>query len=278
MAVPTIEQAGDTTKTVEQIQTSALGETILVVEDDADVRSYTVCSLRDLGYAVLEAADAASALSILDREAGIQLLLTDLGLPGGTDGRALAEQAQTMTPSLKVLITTAYAASALVHDGRLDPGVELLSKPFTLASLASRIRELLNRDDDAVGQGARILVVEDELLLRMFVVDLLTEAGYRVEEAASFSQAVAKIEEVGSELAGAVVDLGLPDRPGDELVHEIWAVRPNLPVVLATGLADTSVRERVAQDERVRILTKPFQPDALVAMLQRLGAHVDTRA
>ena len=121
-------------------------EAILVVEDDEDVRAYAVSSLRELGYIVYEASDGASALQILEREANIRLLFTDLGLPGGVDGKVLAERALVIRPTLRVLITTAYAAGALIHDGRLDAGVELLDKPFTFAGLAMRIREVLDGD------------------------------------------------------------------------------------------------------------------------------------
>ena len=133
-------------KTIAQIPRGSSGETILVVEDDDDVRNYTVSSLRELGYAVFEAVDAVSALEIIECEASIQLLFTDLGLPGGIDGKALIERANRIRPSMKSLITTAYAGSALIHEGRLDPGIDLLTKPFTFTALATRIRELLDRD------------------------------------------------------------------------------------------------------------------------------------
>jgi CheY-like chemotaxis protein len=122
-------------------------ETILVVEDDKDVRSYAVSILRELGYRIFEAEDAKSALSIIEREPTIQLLFTDLGLPGGMDGRALRLRALEMKPSLKVLITTAYAGKALVHDGRLDVGIDLISKPFTFRALAARVREVFDRGE-----------------------------------------------------------------------------------------------------------------------------------
>jgi CheY-like chemotaxis protein len=128
-----------------QIPLGRAGETILVVEDDDDVRNYTVSSLRELGYIVFEAIDAASALVIIESEPSIDLLFSDLGLPGGTNGKVLGDRAKKMRASLKVLLTTAYAANILVHKGRLNPGVELLNKPFTFAALAGRIRELLDR-------------------------------------------------------------------------------------------------------------------------------------
>jgi signal transduction histidine kinase/CheY-like chemotaxis protein len=246
------------------------GETILVVEDDDDVRRYTVSSLRELGYAIFEAPDAVAALDIIEREAGIHLLFTDLGLPGGMDGRALAERAGMLRASLKVLITTAYAGSALIHEGRLDPAVELLSKPFTFAALASRIRELLDRRDEPECEG-RILVVDDEFLLRMLIVDTLAESGLQADEVGSFAEAVAKLPSIRDSIAAAIIDIGLPDGPGDELVATLRAMRPGLPVILASGYASEAVRERFAQDVRTRIMAKPFDPTALLAALEGFG-------
>ena len=246
-------------------------ESILVVEDDDDVRNYTGGSLRELGYRVFEAIDAAAALQILDREPDIRLLFTDLGLPGGVDGRTLAERARALRPSLKVVITTAYAASALIHDGRLDPGVDLVSKPFTFAALASRIREVLNRSNVDGRTTARILVVEDELLLRMLVVETLTDHGFEAVEAANFREGLGSFQQIGSELAAAIIDLGLPDKPGDDLVREIRAVRPDLPILLATGYPKDSIRDRLPRDKVLEILPKPFDPSGITAALQRLG-------
>jgi signal transduction histidine kinase/CheY-like chemotaxis protein len=253
-----------------EVPVARKGETILVVEDDDDVRRYTVSCLRELGYAVHEAGDARSALAIIAKEAGIQLLFTDLGLPGDMDGKALAERAQAMRGSLKILITTAYAGGALIHEGRLDPGVELLNKPFAYAALAARVRELLDRraEDRA---GDCILVVEDEVLLRMLVVDTLGEAGWQVEEAGSFQGALAKIDSHGDRIAAAVIDRGLPDRPGDELVAHLRASRPSLPIILTSGYLGEDVRVRFAADPLVQIVEKPFDPQALIAALRRWG-------
>jgi signal transduction histidine kinase/CheY-like chemotaxis protein len=248
------------------------GETILVVEDEEDVRSYTVASLRELGYRVREAVDAASALEILRREPDICLLFTDLGLPGGMDGRVLADRARTIRTSLRILITTAYAASTLVHEGRLDTEIELLSKPFSYSALATRIRQLLDRQEEE--RELRVLVVEDELLVQMFIAEVLVDAGCVPLEAASASDGLAKFQTEHAELAGAIIDLGLPDRKGDELVAEIRAARPDLPIVLATGYADDNVRRRFAEDDRLIILSKPFKPDSLSAALRQFGIRV----
>ena len=120
------------------------GETILLVEDDSDVRSFTVEVLRELGYRVIEASDGPSGLRMLDAHREITLLLTDVGLPGGINGRQLADEARRRKPGLKVLFASGYARNAIVHHGRLDPGVELIMKPYTYAALATKVRRVLD--------------------------------------------------------------------------------------------------------------------------------------
>lgn len=123
------------------------GETVLVCEDDDDVRSHSVEVLRELGYRVLEAADGAAALRAFGRESDrIDLLFTDVVLPGGITGAMVAQQARALKPSLRILFTTGYARDTIVHHGRLDPGVALITKPFAFADLAARIREMLDRE------------------------------------------------------------------------------------------------------------------------------------
>ncbi len=117
------------------------GETVLVVEDDPDVRTYTVEMVSDLGYLVVSAADGLSALQVLDAHPELRLLFTDVGLPGGMNGRQLADEAILRRPGIKVLFTTGYARNAIVHHGRLDPGVEVIFKPFTYSDLAAKLRK-----------------------------------------------------------------------------------------------------------------------------------------
>jgi PAS domain S-box-containing protein len=130
-----------------QPQTSELGgsETILVVEDDAEVRAYTTGILRELGYCVLEAHEGDTALGLLASEPEIELLFTDIGLPGPFNGRQLSDEARKIRPHMKVLFTTGYAQNAIIHQGRLDPGVQLIVKPFSFAGLAAKIRQMLDR-------------------------------------------------------------------------------------------------------------------------------------
>jgi PAS domain S-box-containing protein len=120
-------------------------ETILVCEDDPDVRAFSAEVLRELGYTVCEAVDGPSALRLLERVDGrVDLLFTDVVLPGGMTGSVLAEEARRKRPGVKVLFTTGYARNAIFHHGRLDPGVELITKPFSYTDLAGRIRDLLD--------------------------------------------------------------------------------------------------------------------------------------
>ena len=119
------------------------GETILVTEDEPAVREFTADMLRELNYRVLDASNGAAALALLDNGGDVDVLLTDVGLPGGMNGRQLAEEAQRRRPRLKVLFTSGYASEAIVHHGRLDPGVQLLAKPFAFAELATKLQQML---------------------------------------------------------------------------------------------------------------------------------------
>jgi PAS domain S-box-containing protein len=119
-------------------------ECILVVEDDAALRAYTKEILIELGYRVLEATSGAAALEVLDRENDIDLLFTDIVMPGGINGRQLADEAVRRRPGLQVLFTTGYTRNAIVHHGRLDPGVQLISKPFSFDELGAKVRALLD--------------------------------------------------------------------------------------------------------------------------------------
>lgn len=119
------------------------GEVVLVVEDDPDVRAYSVMMLRELGYEVIEASTAEAAMAIVDSTQRIDLLFTDAVLPDRS-GRAMADASQKMRPGLKVLFTTGYAGNAIIDHGRLGPSTALLPKPFTFDQLAARVREVID--------------------------------------------------------------------------------------------------------------------------------------
>ena len=119
-------------------------ETILVVEDHEDLRAYSTGVLRELGYRVLEAGSGRAALEILDGGEAVHLLFTDVVLPDAMDGRRLADEVERRRPGTKVLFTTGYTPNAIVHNGRLDAGVSLISKPFSFKDLAAKVREVLD--------------------------------------------------------------------------------------------------------------------------------------
>jgi PAS domain S-box-containing protein len=125
-----------------KLEAGAARASVLLVEDDEDVRLYGAEALRALGYNVFEATEGQTALRILDENPEIALLFTDVGLPG-LNGRGLAEEARRRSPNLKVLYTTGYARNAIVHNGILDAGVDLLGKPFTTESLARKLEQML---------------------------------------------------------------------------------------------------------------------------------------
>jgi signal transduction histidine kinase len=119
-------------------------ETILVIEDHEGLRDYSAAVLRELGYEVLEAADGETGLQLLQARPDVDLLFTDVVLPG-LNGRELADRAMEVRPDLKVLFTTGYTRNAIVHNGRLDEGVALITKPFSYAALAAKVRKILDR-------------------------------------------------------------------------------------------------------------------------------------
>jgi signal transduction histidine kinase/CheY-like chemotaxis protein len=121
------------------------GEWVLIVEDDPDVRSFTIEMIEDLGYQVLSAENGPAALRLLASHPEVQLLFTDVILPGGMTGRELADEAVRRQSRLKVLFTTGYARNAIVHHGRLDTGVDVVFKPFTYTEVAAKMRRVLDR-------------------------------------------------------------------------------------------------------------------------------------
>src|SRR6201999_1091895 len=119
------------------------GETVLVIEDEPTVRVLITDLLQENGYKPLAAADGVTGLKILQSAVRIDLLITDVGLPGGMNGRQIADAARVSRPGLKVLFITGYAENAVLSHGHLEPGMHVLTKPFAMEALASRIKELI---------------------------------------------------------------------------------------------------------------------------------------
>jgi CheY-like chemotaxis protein len=128
-------------------------------------------------------------------------------------------------------------------------------------------------DNNDAQRPGRILVVEDEILVRMFAVDALEDAGFKVEEAGTAADALAKVKELRGAVGAAVVDLGLPDRSGDELASELSALVPDLPILVASGRSERELRDRFAANPRVRLLVKPYTASMLLDSLAELGVR-----
>ena len=138
-------EATDTEESV-RIEHTNLGETVLIVDDEQTVRMLVTDVLEELGYIAIDAVDGKSGLQILESKRQIDLLITDVGLPGGMNGRQLADAGTTLRPDLKVLFITGYAENAVIGDGHLKRGMHVLTKPFGMEALANRIESILNPD------------------------------------------------------------------------------------------------------------------------------------
>jgi CheY-like chemotaxis protein len=121
----------------------------------------------------------------------------------------------------------------------------------------------------------RILLVEDELLVRMFAVDVLEECGFKIEEAGTAQEALDLLAKIPGAPVAAVLDLGLPDRSGDSLADEIRRLHPQLPIVIASGRSEREIRDRFATDPLVAALVKPYTASLLLETLSRLGVPVN---
>src|SRR6185312_3566519 len=210
--LPRTREEEDVATDVETGPVTGGTETVLVVEDDEDVRAAAIEMLSDLGYRVLRAKDAQSALAIVESGVPIDVLFTDVVMPGPLRSPELARKAQERLPNIAVLFTSGYTDNAIVHGGRLDDGIELLSKPYTREALARRLRHILRNQQQRVVSRAtspvepkpiadrarsgplRVLLVEDDALIRMSAADLLSNLGHLVIEAGNASEALAALE------------------------------------------------------------------------------------
>ncbi len=126
-----------------ELTEASTGETVMVVDDEATVRQLAVEVLEEMGYHVVEAADGPTGIRLLQSDARIDLLVTDVGLPGGTNGRQMADVGRMLRPELKVLFITGYAENAVVGNGHLAPGMQVMTKPFELAAFGNKVREMI---------------------------------------------------------------------------------------------------------------------------------------
>ena len=247
-------------------------ETVLVVEDQDEVRKLAAAVLKTHGYRVLEARNGGEALLIAERHPGnIHLMLTDVVMPGLT-GKELADRLRPLRPDLRVLYMSGYADNVIAHGGVLDSGVEYISKPFTPESLTGKVRAVLG----APQCPGRILVVDDDAGIRTLFASVLTAAGYEVSSAADGDRA---LEVLGRQAADVVItDLVMPNREGVATIHAIRKRYPRLKIVVISGAFGRSllkVSEMLAADAT---LVKPVSPDQLLAAVKGVMQRGSGRA
>jgi CheY-like chemotaxis protein len=253
-------------------------ETILVVEDDDDVRETVVELLSDLGYKVLRARDAASGLAIIESGMPIDLLFTDVVMPGPLKSHEMAKRARERLPGLSVLYTSGYTENSIVHGGRLDEDVELLSKPYTREDLAHRVRACLDRvsrqgpqagstgkNPEGEARRLNVLLVEDEALIRMTASDMVTDLGHTAYEAGNANEALVILQDHPIDVM--IADIGLPGVSGTSLIAEVQKRWPAIRIVVASGLASYRPAERLPLGSDVLWLDKPYSSADLKRVL-----------
>jgi CheY-like chemotaxis protein len=232
--------------------------------------------LTELGYSVLEAECAAAALRQIEMNANIDLLFTDVVMPD-TDGRRLAEDARERRPQLKVLFTTGYTRNAVVHNGVLDPGVELIVKPYAIDRLARKLRDLLDRPDasaEAQGTtGLKILIVDDDRTIGEAMAELLRLDHHDVRIAVDGREALAMTQSFEPDLA--LLDLGLPEMDGYETARRLRALPEGrrMRLIASTGSDGEDIRLRCEAAGFDHHLAKPTDFDALTELIDSCRAR-----
>jgi PAS domain S-box-containing protein len=254
-------------------------ETILVAEDDDEVRATVVETLSDLGYSVLKASSAEAALVIVESGILIDVLFTDVVMPGGMKSTELAKRAKERQPDIAVLYTSGYTENSIVHGGRLDAGVELLSKPYTREALARKMRHVLGNRAQRVqvrtqkttvpkvpehpNPTLNVLLVEDDALIRMNTAEMLTDLGHSVLEAGSAKEALMLAQKSFDLL---VTDIGLPDLSGYELVRELGNAGRVFKVIFASGQS-RQIEETLSG---AFLVTKPYSQEDLTNAIKEI--------
>lgn len=258
-------------------------ETILVVEDDQAVQAIAVDMLSSLGYKVLKAIDGQSALSILHSGVQIDLLFTDVIMPGPVQSPDLARRAQAILPKIAVLFTSGYTQNANVHGGRLDTGVELISKPYRREDLAQKVRQVLTKTKAALPEKtttdtqlfvaaapqvscSRILVVEDNPDSLQMLCELLGVLGHMARGVSSAEDALGILRDEVFDVL--LTDVGLPGKSGVELAREALNACPSLRIIFSSGYGDVVDGTLAALS-----LPKPYNLERLMAVLAKVASQ-----
>ena len=235
-------------------------QVVLVVEDEEAVRTAAVAMLEDMGYRCLQASGASAALEIVQSGEAVDLLFTDVVMPGPLKTRDFVAQAEALRPGLPVLYTSGYTENAIVHHGRLDQGVSLLSKPYSRNDLARKVAALIG------ATRSTVLVVEDDGLVRAAAIDMISELGFAVVGVEDALAALAHLES-GARIDVLFTDVGLPGMRGPALAAAARDIRPDIKVVFASGYGET---EETGAVHGALHLAKPYQRQSLAKLLTNL--------
>ncbi len=241
-------------------------ETVLVVEDQEDVRRLAVSILRKNGYRVLEAGSGAEAVGVAAKYAEtIDLLITDLVMPGMT-GRELAAKLQASRAAIKVLYMSGYTNDGVAPQSVIDPGMPYLAKPFTPADLASKVREALGVAD----ARRRILVIDDDQAVRDCVCETLARAGFDVLPAPDGDAGLRMVEAHKVHLV--ITDLVMPEREGLETVKLLRQRYPEVHVIAMSGAFEGEFLKAAARMGAQATFLKPVDTGRLLTAVRQLMA------
>jgi len=282
--LPRVSDAEDVVTDVDAGPVTGGSETVLVVEDEETVRETVVELLSDLGYNVLKARDAQSALAVIEDGAAVDVLFTDVVMPGSMRSTELARKARERLPNLAILFTSGYTDNAIVHGGRVDPGIDLLSKPYRREALARKIRHVLrHRPQGAAGPvievprntpppGAEhvtasmtILYVEDDASIRAATAETLRLLGHTIFEAADARGAMKVLEE--STIDILMTDISLPDKSGEQLAAAAAQRLPKLRIIYATGHDASALAREGTPPQGAVLLRKPYDRADLIGAI-----------
>ena len=234
-------------------------ETVLVVEDQEEVRKYAATALEAYGYRVIQAESAGEALLVCEREAErIDLVLTDVVMPN-LSGRELAHRLEKRWPGIKVLFMSGYTDDAIMHHGASQEGTEYIPKPFGPDQLAIKVREVLG----APKRWARVLVADDEAGVRSFLRTVLEDGGYEVIEAANGEQALREVRAGGVDLV--ITDLMMPKMGGIGTIQALRQDAAGIGIIAISGAFGGQLLEIARSLGAQAVLSKPVSAELLLA-------------
>jgi hypothetical protein len=261
--LPWVEEAPAGTQEPEAIPGPPAGgqKTILVVEDQREVREYVAAALTACGFRVIRAESAAEALPLWEREReGIDLVLTDVVMPS-LSGGDLANLLWKRRPGTKVLFMSGYRDDVMTPDGVREQGVEFIQKPFSPGQLAAKVGDMLKAPE----RPARILVADDEAAVRGYLREVLENAGYLVTEAADGEQALKEARAGGVDLV--ITDLVMPGREGLETIRALRKEASGVGIVAISGALGPEFLEIARALGAQAALSKPIDAGQLLAQV-----------